>query len=174
MSPTAVQAWVRRQQQGDEDRVPRPAWLNIRPIDRETQERVDTAWTPHDLRRTFSVRLHEALKVAPHVVEALLNHRAQGMAAIYNRSELFPERAEMGGGTRPNRFEVTAPAGPRSTQEDRNTIAGTSGPGRRFDIFTPSRSGPPDPTKGASARHISTMNGRKGSSGQFCRDRKRG
>src|SRR5262249_51226556 len=34
-----------------------------------------TSWTPHDLRRTLSTRLHD-IGVAPHVVEAVLNHRS--------------------------------------------------------------------------------------------------
>jgi len=48
-------------------------------------------WTPHDLRRTFATRLGD-LGVSPHVIEKCLNHTAQGVAAIYNRSELESER----------------------------------------------------------------------------------
>ena len=43
------------------------------------------AWGLHDLRRTFSTRLHDA-GVDPIVVEALLAHKQQGVAAIYNRA----------------------------------------------------------------------------------------
>jgi len=46
-------------------------------------------WTPHDLRRTFSTRLHDdPLAVEPHIVEALLNHSAHraGPAGAYNRA----------------------------------------------------------------------------------------
>lgn len=39
----------------------------------------------HDLRRTLSTRLHDA-GVAPLVVEALLAHKQQGVAAVYNRA----------------------------------------------------------------------------------------
>jgi integrase len=49
-----------------------------------------SAWTPHDLRRTFSTRLHDELNVAPHVVEALLNHfdgHRSGSARPYNRAK---------------------------------------------------------------------------------------
>src|SRR5262249_3887107 len=45
-------------------------------------------WTPHDLRRTLSTRLHD-IGVAPHVVEAVLNHRSghrSGVAGVYNRA----------------------------------------------------------------------------------------
>jgi integrase len=43
------------------------------------------AWTLHDLRRTFSTRLHDA-GIEPLVVEALLAHKPQGVAAVYNRA----------------------------------------------------------------------------------------
>ena len=42
-------------------------------------------WTLHDLRRTFSTRLHDA-GVEPLVVEALLAHKQPGVAAVYNRA----------------------------------------------------------------------------------------
>jgi integrase len=46
-----------------------------------------TAWTTHDIRRTFSTRLHD-LGVAPHVVEQILGHSGHraGSAGVYNRS----------------------------------------------------------------------------------------
>jgi integrase len=84
-----VQAWVHRLQLDAEEK-PRKGWWDIRPRDPETGERMP-AWTPHDLRRTFSTRLGD-LGVAPHVIEKLLNHTAEGMAAIYNRAELLEER----------------------------------------------------------------------------------
>ena len=43
------------------------------------------AWGLHDLRRTFSTRLHDA-GIEPLVVEALLAHKQQGVAAVYNRA----------------------------------------------------------------------------------------
>jgi integrase len=51
-------------------------------------------WTPHDLRRTFSTRLHEELNIAPHVVEALLNHfsgHRSGSARPYNQAKYLPQ-----------------------------------------------------------------------------------
>lgn len=45
-------------------------------------------WTLHDLRRTFSTRLHDA-GVEPLVVEALLAHKQQGVAAVYNRASFW-------------------------------------------------------------------------------------
>lgn len=42
-------------------------------------------WTLHDLRRTLSTRLHDA-GVEPLVIEALLAHKQQGVAAVYNRA----------------------------------------------------------------------------------------
>jgi integrase len=50
-----------------------------------------TAWTPHDLRRTFATRLSE-LGTAPHVAEKMLNHRMQGVMAVYNQAEYREER----------------------------------------------------------------------------------
>jgi integrase len=44
-----------------------------------------TPWTLHDLRRTFSTRLHDA-GIEPLAVEALLAHKQQGVAAVYNRA----------------------------------------------------------------------------------------
>jgi len=89
ISPTSVQAWVKRLQV-DVAGEARPAWLSIRPKDPETGRPTDT-WTPHDLRRTFSTRLGD-LGVAPHVIERLLNHVQEGVAGIYNRAELEAER----------------------------------------------------------------------------------
>jgi integrase len=43
------------------------------------------SWRLHDLRRTFSTRLHD-VGVDPIVVEALLAHKQQGVAAVYNRA----------------------------------------------------------------------------------------
>jgi integrase len=43
------------------------------------------SWGLHDLRRTFSTRLHEH-GIAPLVIEALLAHKQQGVAAVYNRA----------------------------------------------------------------------------------------
>lgn len=43
------------------------------------------AWGLHDLRRTVSTRLHDA-GLEPIVIEALLAHKQQGVAAVYNRA----------------------------------------------------------------------------------------
>jgi integrase len=51
-------------------------------------------WTPHDIRRSFSTRLHEELNIAPHVVEALLNHfsgHRSGSARPYNQAKYLPQ-----------------------------------------------------------------------------------
>ena len=42
-------------------------------------------WRLHDLRRTFSTRLHDA-GVEPMVIEALLAHKQLGVAAVYDRA----------------------------------------------------------------------------------------
>jgi integrase len=48
-------------------------------------------WRTHDLRRTLATGLGE-LEVAPHTIEAILNHALGGVAAVYNRATL--ERAK--------------------------------------------------------------------------------
>jgi integrase len=49
------------------------------------------AWSLHDLRRTFSTRLHDA-GIEPLVVEALLAHRQQGVAGVYNRASFWESK----------------------------------------------------------------------------------
>ncbi len=48
-------------------------------------------FTPHDLRRTFATRL-AGLGVEPYVVEKCLNHKMQGVMAVYNRHDYADER----------------------------------------------------------------------------------
>jgi integrase len=53
-------------------------------------------WTPHDLRRTMSTRMHDELGVQPHIVEACLNHvsgHRNGIAGVYNRAEYLKEKS---------------------------------------------------------------------------------
>ena len=38
--------------------------------------------------------MNEDMKVAPHVVEAMLNHRLKGVAGAYNRAEYLDERGD--------------------------------------------------------------------------------
>jgi integrase len=58
-------------------------------------------WTPHDLRRTMSTRMHESpgdggLGIQPHIVEACLNHFTGGprssIAGVYNHSAYLSEK----------------------------------------------------------------------------------
>jgi integrase len=64
------------------------SWTNSK---KELDTRIATAgidmspWVLHDLRRTFSTRLHDA-GVDPIVIEELLAHKQQGVAAVYNRA----------------------------------------------------------------------------------------
>jgi integrase len=54
-------------------------------------------WRLHDLRRTASTGMHDALGVAPHVVEAVLSHvsgHKAGVAGVYNKAEYRAEKAE--------------------------------------------------------------------------------
>jgi integrase len=52
---------------------------------------IDPAFTPHDARRTAATRMGDA-KVAPFIVERVLNHSMQGVMAVYNRAEYVEER----------------------------------------------------------------------------------
>jgi len=69
VSPTAVQAWVRR-------------WC--------ARAKIHPPFVPHDLRRTFATRLN-GLGIPPHVVERCLNHTLQGVAAVYNHADYHAE-----------------------------------------------------------------------------------
>ena len=50
-------------------------------------------WTAHDLRRTFATRTN-AMGIAPHVVERMLNHTLPGLMETYNRATYDAERRE--------------------------------------------------------------------------------
>jgi integrase len=47
------------------------------------------AWTLHDLRRTMVTMMNERLGIAPHIVEAVVNHISgpskRGVAGVYNK-----------------------------------------------------------------------------------------
>ena len=53
-------------------------------------------WTFHDLRRTMVTVMNENLKIAPHVVEAAVNHISglakAGVAGVYNRALYLEDR----------------------------------------------------------------------------------
>jgi integrase len=81
-------------------------WADDRPLSgwsKYKSEMTDgvAGWTLHDLRRTFATRLAE-MKVAPHVVERLLNHKlgsianktdgiVSAVAEVYNRAAYMSE-----------------------------------------------------------------------------------
>lgn len=51
-------------------------------------------WTPHDIRRTVATGM-AGLGIAPHIVEAVLNHISgfrAGVAGVYNRAQYDPEK----------------------------------------------------------------------------------
>ena len=53
-------------------------------------------WRIHDLRRSCATGMAEHCRIAPHVIEAALNHASgvqSGVAGTYNRSLLLSERA---------------------------------------------------------------------------------
>jgi integrase len=52
-------------------------------------------WTVHDLRRSVATDMGEGLGIAPHVVEAILNHisgHKAGIAGVYNRATYEKEK----------------------------------------------------------------------------------
>lgn len=52
-------------------------------------------WTFHDLRRSAVTKMAEDLKIAPHIVDKILNHASgtiRGVAAVYNRAQYLAER----------------------------------------------------------------------------------
>ncbi|WP_336492391.1 tyrosine-type recombinase/integrase [Methylobacterium nigriterrae] len=56
------------------------------------------SWTLHDLRRTMVTLMNEQLGIAPHVVEAVVNHVSgsakRGVAGVYNRALYLRERRD--------------------------------------------------------------------------------
>jgi integrase len=84
-------------------------WADDRPLSgwsKYKSEMTDgvPGWTLHDLRRTFATRLAE-MKVAPHIVERLLNHKlgsignktggiVSAVAEVYNRAAYMSEMRE--------------------------------------------------------------------------------
>ena len=62
---------------------------------RYQQEETDRAkrWTPHDCRRTYTTLANDS-GILPHVVEKCLNHKMEGVMAVYNYAEYEPERIE--------------------------------------------------------------------------------
>ncbi len=51
----------------------------------------DDRYTPHDLRRTCATRMADN-GVEPFIVERVLNHKLEGVMAVYNRAEYEKER----------------------------------------------------------------------------------
>jgi integrase len=84
-------------------------WADDRPMSGWSKYKAEmtdevSRWTLHDIRRTFGTKLAE-LKVAPHVVERLLNHKfgsitnhtdgmVSAVALVYNRYQYLPEMRE--------------------------------------------------------------------------------
>jgi integrase len=66
-------------------------------VDEALGKKPNDAWVIHDLRRSAATHMAEDLKVAPHVVDKILNHSSgvvRGVAKTYNRSELLDERRD--------------------------------------------------------------------------------
>jgi integrase len=55
------------------------------------------SWVLHDIRRSVATHIAENLRIAPHIIEAVLNHvsgHKAGVAGIYNRAVYAEEKAE--------------------------------------------------------------------------------
>jgi len=56
-----------------------------------------SAWTLHDLRRSFATHATEALSISPVVMDKILNHQSgsvRGIAAVYQRGAYLEQRAK--------------------------------------------------------------------------------
>lgn len=77
--------------------VPFARWLSRRVIqcDHRTLSRallrMKVRYTPHDLRRTMRTRMGD-LGVMPHIAEKCLNHKLEGVLAVYDHAAYLPER----------------------------------------------------------------------------------
>lgn len=65
---------------------------DYRVVDRAVK-RMNVSWTPHDFRRTMTTYLND-MGVMPHVTEKMLNHRMEGVMAVYNHAEYLVERRQ--------------------------------------------------------------------------------
>ena len=69
------------------------AWIDAK-FERRDLDPIPS-WTLHDLRRTMVTVMNEWLGVAPHIVEAVVNHigpAKQGVAGVYNMALYLDER----------------------------------------------------------------------------------
>jgi integrase len=80
-----------------------PGMIPDKPLDenalpraiRRIHDRVGiSAWTAHDLRRTFATQLGETLHIDPVVIEKCLGHKMPRIMATYNKNEMLPQRQE--------------------------------------------------------------------------------
>jgi integrase len=63
-------------------------WTLPKPVLDERSGVTEPPWTIHDIRRTVATRMND-IGIAPHVVEAVLNHQSgsrRGVAGVYNKS----------------------------------------------------------------------------------------
>ncbi|MDZ5697629.1 tyrosine-type recombinase/integrase [Chelativorans sp. M5D2P16] len=102
LSPTALEIVERALDKADDEldaplfsRVGEPIESNaIAKAVRLKLQKAEAPWTPHDIRRTVATGM-AALGIAPHIVEAVLNHISgfrAGVAGVYNRNQYEPEK----------------------------------------------------------------------------------
>jgi len=72
VTPTNIQAWLRRKLKSEE---------------------IENRFTPHDCRRTYATMANDN-GVNPFIVDRSLNHKIQGVMGIYNQAEYEAERIQ--------------------------------------------------------------------------------
>ena len=79
-----------------EDRISPGGWRGWSRGKFELDARTDISprWVLHDLRRTFSTRLHELSIAPPHIIEELLGHvgHKAGVSGVYNKAVYANEK----------------------------------------------------------------------------------
>lgn len=67
-------------------------------LDKDVSASLDgDPWTLHDIRRSVATHMAEDLRIAPHIIEAVLNHVSGskgGIAGVYNRALHLDERRD--------------------------------------------------------------------------------
>jgi hypothetical protein len=99
LSTTSLMRWARHVVSADDLRK---RTEHLRNLPQKASKRQQASWQLRDLRRTFATNL-AALRIAPHIIERLLNHtlgafqfggEISAVAAIYNRHSYLEEMRE--------------------------------------------------------------------------------
>jgi integrase len=63
-------------------------------LDKRIGNEIKAPWVLHDFRRALSTTMHERLRIAPHIVEAIIGHvgHQRGTPGVYNRAAYREEK----------------------------------------------------------------------------------